>query len=92
MSSSAGLSKGLRIVSAKMDRTAGTSLLNTLDWYMMVSRDDEHMTLPPSASISDVICCEDRLLVDLKAMRSRRWDEPDSPGTQGRSYRDPASI
>ncbi len=73
------------MVSARMERTAGTSLLKTLDWYMMVSREDEHMTLPPSASISDVICCDERFVVDLKARRSKRCDEPDSPATHGRS-------
>lgn len=60
------------MVSARMESTADTSLLKTLDWYMMVSREEEHMTFPPSASISDVICWEERLVVDLKARRSRR--------------------
>ena len=80
------------MVSARIERTAGTSLLKTLDWYIMVSRDDEHMTFPPSASISEVICCEELLVVDLKASRSKRCEEPDSRATQGRSYREPASI
>ena len=53
----------MRMVSARMERTAGTSLLKTEDWYMMVSRDEEHMMLPPSASISEVICSALRFLV-----------------------------
>ncbi len=65
--SSSSESSGCRIVSARSARTREKSLWKNVDWYMIVSRADEHITFPPSASISEIICSAVRFLVDCFA-------------------------
>jgi hypothetical protein len=51
------------MTSAKIDMTCGTSCVKTADWYMMDSREDEHMMLPPKDSSLDSISSAEAFVV-----------------------------
>jgi hypothetical protein len=60
MSSSSGRNAEFKIVSDTSDSARGVAWSKLDDWYMIDSRDEEHMIWPPSLSIAEAMSSVER--------------------------------